>query len=151
MSDQSPPPASPARRRLLDAAIAVGAAGAVASVGVPAARFATPPNDGAGNGEGASVRRDALTAAGWQLVSVGAEPVLVLALPDGGFRAVSARCTHLGCAVRVARAAGELECPCHGGRFSADGRVLAGPPPAPLETFDVAEAGEHLHVTRRTT
>ena len=45
----------------------------------------------------------------------------------------SATCTHLGCTVKWQSEAGEFQCPCHGGRFSFVGEVLAGPPPAPLK------------------
>lgn len=50
-------------------------------------------------------------------------------------RALSLRCTHLGCNVNLDRGAGELLCPCHGSRFALDGRVLAGP--ASKELFSV--------------
>lgn len=41
-------------------------------------------------------------------------------------------CTHLGCLVNWHRRKQEFLCPCHGGRYDIEGRVLAGPPPAPL-------------------
>jgi len=46
---------------------------------------------------------------------------------DGNsYRTMSARCNHLGCIVD--RKEGEhLVCPCHGSRYSLDGRVLNGP------------------------
>lgn len=41
-------------------------------------------------------------------------------------QAYSARCPHLGC--RIDRVEGRtLVCPCHGSRFDAEGRRLAGP------------------------
>lgn len=50
----------------------------------------------------------------------------------GGFLALSATCTHLGCLVRWRTDDGQFVCPCHSGRFDADGNVVSGPPPAPL-------------------
>jgi Rieske Fe-S protein len=41
-------------------------------------------------------------------------------------------CTHLGCTVRWNAGENAFECPCHGGRYAPDGRVIAGPPPGPL-------------------
>jgi Rieske Fe-S protein len=41
-------------------------------------------------------------------------------------------CTHLGCPVRWDDRVRAYLCPCHGGMFAADGRVLKGPPPRPL-------------------
>lgn len=48
------------------------------------------------------------------------------------FQALSARCTHKGCVVDWRPAEKQFHCPCHGGRFDANGRVLGGPPPSPL-------------------
>jgi carotenoid phi-ring synthase / carotenoid chi-ring synthase len=48
-------------------------------------------------------------------------------------QAFDARCTHAGCPVAVLpNAATEFTCPCHGGRFDAEGNVLGGPPDKPL-------------------
>ncbi|MGW0466272.1 FAD-dependent oxidoreductase [Streptomyces sp. NPDC003027] len=52
---------------------------------------------------------------------------------DGSVRAVSARCTHLGCIVHFNDAERAWECPCHGSRFATDGTVLQGPATRPLE------------------
>ncbi|MFJ6442723.1 FAD-dependent oxidoreductase [Streptomyces sp. NPDC091649] len=56
---------------------------------------------------------------------------------DGALRAVSARCTHLGCLVSFNEAETTWECPCHGSRFGVDGSVLQGPALRPLEEVDV--------------
>jgi Rieske Fe-S protein len=52
---------------------------------------------------------------------------------DGALRALSARCTHLGCIVRFNAAEQTWDCPCHGSRFELDGTVANGPATAPLE------------------
>jgi cytochrome b6-f complex iron-sulfur subunit len=52
--------------------------------------------------------------------------------PGGRLTAFSAICTHLGCLVNFNRIKSEFLCPCHGGRYDMDGKVVAGPPPAPL-------------------
>jgi Rieske Fe-S protein len=61
----------------------------------------------------------------------------VMLLWDGGseVRAFSAVCTHLGCQVRWNGEARQFQCPCHGGAYDAEGRVVAGPPPRPLDTI----------------
>jgi len=41
-------------------------------------------------------------------------------------------CTHLGCLVTWQRPEERFVCPCHGGQYDTDGKVVAGPPPAPL-------------------
>jgi Rieske Fe-S protein len=52
-------------------------------------------------------------------------------------KVLSATCTHLGCQVRWEAESKRFLCPCHGGVYGPDGRVLDGPPPRPLETIDV--------------
>jgi Rieske Fe-S protein len=55
---------------------------------------------------------------------------------DKAIRAMSATCTHLGCQVRWEAKDKKFRCPCHGGVYAADGRVLEGPPPRPLQTVE---------------
>jgi Rieske Fe-S protein len=49
--------------------------------------------------------------------------------------AVSTRCAHLGCPVRFYEAAGNFICPCHGGVYDFEGKVIGGPPVRPLDRF----------------
>ena len=51
----------------------------------------------------------------------------------GQIVAISAGCTHLGCIVTWDEAEKVFKCPCHDGRFDVDGKVISGPPPAPLK------------------
>ena len=58
---------------------------------------------------------------------------------------ISTRCTHWGCTVGLGKE-GDLVCPCHGGRFDAQGNVTKGPPKKPLPWYEarVDEAGDVL-------
>ena len=47
---------------------------------------------------------------------------------EGNTRLMSPVCTHAGCIVQWNLAERTWDCPCHGGRYHADGRVLCGPP-----------------------
>lgn len=49
--------------------------------------------------------------------------------------AISTRCNHLGCPVRFTPAAGKFLCPCHGGVYDFEGKVVGGPPVRPLDRF----------------
>ncbi len=53
----------------------------------------------------------------------------------GDVHAVSLTCTHLGCTVAWNDAERSWDCPCHGSRFSMEGKVLAGPAVADLEKY----------------
>jgi len=46
-------------------------------------------------------------------------------------------CTHQGCEVQWRPEDREYFCPCHEGRFDADGQVIEGLPPRPLRTYTV--------------
>jgi menaquinol-cytochrome c reductase iron-sulfur subunit len=62
------------------------------------------------------------------------------------YSALSNICSHLGCRVRWVADQSEFFCPCHGGVFSKDGDVVAGPPPRPLDRFDVRDVDGTLEV-----
>jgi Rieske Fe-S protein len=55
-----------------------------------------------------------------------------LVVSNVGLIALSPVCSHLGCLVNWNNFKNEFLCPCHGGRYSKSGDVIAGPPPAPL-------------------
>lgn len=67
------------------------------------------------------------------------EKIFVFRDRDKGFSAVSAVCPHLGCTITHATDQ-EFHCPCHGSIFSANGSVLHGPSPRPLEWYQVSLA-----------
>ena len=49
-----------------------------------------------------------------------------------GFTALSAVCTHLGCITQWRPDENLIACPCHGSKFSREGKKVAGPAPRPL-------------------
>ena len=55
---------------------------------------------------------------------------------DKTVHALSATCTHLGCQVRWDAGSSSFRCPCHGGVFDAQGNVVEGPPPRPLNRVE---------------
>ena len=64
---------------------------------------------------------------------------------EGDFKAFTAICTHAGCP--VARVTTEIECDCHGSRYSIeDGSVLGGPAPSPLAAADFTVTGDQIEV-----
>ncbi|MCP4368652.1 MAG: ubiquinol-cytochrome c reductase iron-sulfur subunit [Deltaproteobacteria bacterium] len=67
-----------------------------------------------------------------------------LVLPQRGFvwarsekgpqvKVFSSTCSHLACNVIWQQETGTFNCPCHSGRFNADGRPVSGPPTRPLK------------------
>lgn len=51
--------------------------------------------------------------------------------------AMSNVCTHLACRVRWVADQEMFLCPCHNGFFDKEGNVVSGPPPEPLERYEV--------------
>jgi len=111
----------------------------------PLFRFLAPP-DGSGASSQVSIARDQVKLGGAHLFEFQGRPAVVLQPKAGQFIALSAVCTHLGCVVQWQDAQGEFLCPCHGGRFAVDGKVLSGPPPKPLESLPLALTGDQILV-----
>lgn len=129
------------RRGFLSATLGALAAAVGAIVALPVLSYARPRPP--------RVRREgrfdprAMPPGGGLLIDLGGRPLLVLrsAAPGaaaGDYSAVWGRCPHLGCAVGWDAEAGEITCPCHGGRFDRAGRVLGGPPKSDLVPAEVS-------------
>jgi len=56
-------------------------------------------------------------------------------LEDGGMLALSVKCTHLGCVIRVKEEG--FECPCHASAFDKYGEVLSPPATRALDIFPI--------------
>jgi glycine/D-amino acid oxidase-like deaminating enzyme/nitrite reductase/ring-hydroxylating ferredoxin subunit len=52
--------------------------------------------------------------------------------PSGAMHLLSPVCTHAGCIVQWNPAEKTWDCPCHGGRYTAEGKCFYGPPPKDL-------------------
>jgi menaquinol-cytochrome c reductase iron-sulfur subunit len=74
--------------------------------------------------------------------------VYVLTTNGQEFVVMSNICTHLGCRVRWIPDQEGFFCPCHNGVFSKDGSVVSGPPPRPLDRFEVKVEDGVLFVKR---
>jgi len=56
-------------------------------------------------------------------------------LADGGFLALSRKCTHLGCTVPWFPKEKRFECPCHASAFDIRGEVIRPPAPRALDIY----------------
>ena len=61
------------------------------------------------------------------VTSSGLQKVALYRDDRGALHRLSARCTHLGCIVRWNDGDRTWDCPCHGSRFTAEGKVMNGP------------------------
>lgn len=78
----------------------------------------------------------------------GGKPCLLIKKPDGTVKAFNAVCTHLECTVTYRSDQQDIFCNCHNGVFNTDGQTVSGPPPKPLEEYDVTLRGEQIIVSR---
>lgn len=58
-------------------------------------------------------------------------------LEDGGFLAISRKCTHLGCTVPWVSENKRFECPCHASAFDIKGDVISAPASRALDLYPV--------------
>jgi glycine/D-amino acid oxidase-like deaminating enzyme/nitrite reductase/ring-hydroxylating ferredoxin subunit len=61
---------------------------------------------------------------------------------NGGIHALNPVCTHAKCIVDWNSSEKSWDCPCHGGRFSIDGKVLTGPPRSNLQKVELEQLVE---------
>jgi Rieske Fe-S protein len=85
-----------------------------------------------------------------KIFKFGRIPGLLIHTPDGEFKAFNATCTHLSCVVQYRKDLGVIWCACHNGRFNLNGKNISGPPPRPLERFEVHIKGEEIYVSRQS-
>ena len=141
-------PQSASRRRffLLSVLGGIGAALSVA-IGWPVWRFLAP-RAGAEVTEKTVIPRREVPVGGARYFNFRGRSAVLLQNSPGEFIALSAVCTHLGCIVQWQPGKDQFLCPCHGGLYSADGRVLAGPPPRPLEQLAVTVQDDQVLIGR---
>jgi len=82
---------------------------------------------------------------GWMTRSV-EDYVWIRKKADGSLMVFEPHCTHLGCAYAWNQSNQHFECPCHGGRFDENGNRIAGPPPRPLDRYEVKIVNGEIHI-----
>ena len=136
MAEREPDPPKPPRRAFLDVAISFVAAAMGVVAAYPLVRFLEPAR-AASESSIVLGRADEFAHGSARTALLGDRPIVVIRGPDGTFRAFVAICTHLQCVVRYVPEHDWIECACHGGRFTSDGRPLAGPVAKPLQALRV--------------
>ena len=112
----------------------------LAGVGAGAAGIACGPGNGvqpASVGDVTAGNVSGLPVGSLRVVS--GQPVCI-GRDSGGVYAMTLTCTHAGCDIGATGdvSPAGLLCGCHGSRFDANGNVLSGPAPSPLEHFAVS-------------
>ena len=138
------------RRSILRWLLGGGFLASAASFLFPAVKFMNPPDipEASVNEVAAGKLADFRLNAG-RIVKFGSRPALLVRTGETEFRAFSAICTHLNCTVQFHDATHQIWCACHNGFYDLNGRVVSGPPPAPLEEFAVRVRGDEVVISRR--
>lgn len=135
------------RRDFLNVLLSGGLIAWIAAVSYPIFRYLKPPKidvikvNSVKIGKVSDMQKDS-----GKIIKFGNEPVIVLRLANGNYRAFSATCTHLSCIVQYRKDYGQIYCACHNGRYDLHGRNISGPPPAPLAKYDIAIKNDEVTV-----
>jgi len=76
------------------------------------------------------------------------DKTIAVANIDGDLFGFDDTCTHQGCSLSEGDIDGTIvECPCHGGQYDVTtGEVVGGPPPEPVDVYEVREEAGELQV-----
>jgi Rieske Fe-S protein len=138
------------RRTILSWIAGGGALASVASFLYPVIKFLIPPlvTEAAVN-EASGGKVGELKPNSGKIIKFGSKPALLVRVNDTEYKAFSAVCTHLNCTVQYRDTNHNIWCACHNGTYDLSGKVIGGPPPAPLEEYVVNLRGEEIVVTKK--
>jgi len=139
------------RRSVLSWLLGFWGTGVCGAVLYPVARYLAPPElpEAATQSVNAGSAR-ALAPNSGRIVPFGSRPAIVVRTAAGELRAFSATCTHLDCTVQYQPDLQRIVCACHNGQYDLNGRNVAGPPPRPLEAYDVNVKDDEIVIARRS-
>jgi len=86
------------------------------------------------------------TVGGSMVTRIRGKELLLVRDGQESAHAFEAKCPHEQCDLNYAPDKRKIECPCHAALFDLSGKVLEGPPPRPLETYQAIVDGERILV-----
>jgi Rieske Fe-S protein len=127
-----------------------GVLASIASFLYPALRYIIPPPVPESTSRSVTAAKvNELKRNSGKIFQFGSKPALLIRTADNEYRALSAVCTHLSCTVQYREDWHQVWCACHNGLYDLAGRNISGPPPRPLEEFEVHVQGEDIVVSRK--
>jgi Rieske Fe-S protein len=137
------------RRRFLDRLVGFWTAGVLGSVLYPILRYLVPPEIPEAPTQSVSAGSASMPPNSGRVVPFGSKPAIVIRTPAGEYRAFTAVCTHLSCTVQYRDDLEHIWCACHNGHYDLQGANIAGPPPRPLEPYEIHVSDEELVISKR--
>ncbi len=140
------------RKRFLDWLLGTSIGGLMAAVLYPVTRYVVPPPrpESTVSSVVLPMAPTDLAPNSGKIFKFGNKPGIVLKTPGGQLRAFSAVCTHLGCTVQYRSDLKHIWCACHNGHYNLAGQNISGPPPRPLQPYDVRVSGTQIVISRPT-
>jgi len=143
------PGAPSGRRSFLNWILSTSVGAMFASVLYPVARYVSPPDiPEAQTSRVTAAREGELKPNEGKIFRFGQQPGILVRSAEGDYTAYSATCTHLNCTVQYRPDLKQIWCACHNGFYDMSGRVVGGPPPRPLDEFQVNVADGEIVVSR---
>lgn len=137
-------------RRVVNILLGTGLLASAASFLYPILKYLVPPKlPDLGNDAVLAAKLSELKPNTAKIFHFGTRPGILVETAPNEYRAMSATCTHLGCTVQYRPDLREIWCACHNGMYDLNGRNVSGPPPRPLEVFDVQVRGDEIYVRRK--
>ena len=146
-----PDPTTPttSRRRFLDYLLGTGVVATLGAIVYPIIRFMAPPQIvEALQSSVVAAKLSELPPNSAKIFKFGSQPGLVVRTAAGELKAFSAVCTHLDCIVQYRSDTKQIWCACHNGQYNLNGENIGGPPPRPLEQYQVNQRGDDVVVNR---
>jgi cytochrome b6-f complex iron-sulfur subunit len=138
------------RRRVLEFFLGGGLLASLISFVYPVLRYLVPPAVAdLGGDEVVAAKVGELKPNSSKIFRFGNRPGLLLLTTEGDYRALSATCTHLSCTVQYRNDLHQVWCACHNGLYDLSGRNVSGPPPRPLDAYQVHVRGDEIVVSRK--
>jgi len=95
---------------------------------------------------GDAANQELATVGGAMLIDSARDTIMVIRASDTQVFALSAICTHAGCAMDYNAAQRVLDCGCHGSQFSTTGTVLRGPANRAVHAYTATLANNMITV-----
>ncbi|HEX9252196.1 MAG TPA: ubiquinol-cytochrome c reductase iron-sulfur subunit [Ignavibacteriaceae bacterium] len=137
------------RRSFLKVLLTGGLAGFAAITIYPILSFLNPPKQTEVEVTSVVVGKvDDIKPGDSKIIRFGNKPVIIIRRDENNFTALSATCTHLDCTVQYKKDEKIIWCACHNGKYDLYGKNVSGPPPRPLDKFNVAIKNNELIVSK---
>lgn len=137
------------RRKFLNMLLGFGGIGGIFAIFYPLLSFLIPPKtaEPTVNSVKAGMSKD-FPSNSSNIIKFGKKPVILIKTDEGNFKAFSATCTHLDCIVQYKNDTKQIWCACHNGTYDLSGRNVSGPPPRPLEEYEVKIIKDEIVITK---